>query len=269
MEITERFAELVGRPEPAIPLDDAALLIAAHGRVDPDRPERALDLDVERARLDALASSCPAPARDALLAHLFGELGFAGDQRDYYDPRNSYLDEVLSRRRGIPITLSVLAMTVGRRLDVPLTGVGMPGHFLLRDEVDPDAFVDAYHGGVVLDRAGCVEVFHRVHGPGAMFHDAYLEPVGTLDIVARMLANLRNAFVSRGDRVALTWVLRLRTFLPGSPAEDQVDLATALASLGRFGGRGLRVRAGRGARLGGTLGEEYGRNASRLRARLN
>ena len=263
MEITERFAELMARPEPTIPLDEAALLIAAHGCAD-----RSLDLDIERARLDALAASCPAPTRDALVAHLFADLGFAGDQRDYYDPRNSYLDEVLTRRRGIPITLSVLAMTVGQRLAVPLAGVGMPGHFLVRDEAEPDVFVDPYHGGAVLDRADCATLFHRVHGPGASFSDAFLEPVGTLEIVARMLANLRNAFVSRGDRVALTWVLGLRTYLPGSPAEDQVDLATALASVGRFGDAASAYERA-AQRLGGTLGQEYGRNASRLRARLN
>ncbi len=261
MEITERFAELVARPESEIPLDEVALLIAAHGRPD-------LELAVELERLDALAATCPAPTLDALVVHLFVELGFAGDRRDYYDPRNSYLDQVLTRRRGIPITLSVLAMTVGRRLGVPLAGVGMPGHFLVRDRVDPEIFVDPYHGGAVLDRGACAALFHRVHGSDASFEEAFLDPVGTLGVTARMLANLRNVFVSRGDRVALTWVLLLRTFLPGSPAEDQVDLAAALASVGRFDDAAFEYE-GAARRLGGTLGQEYGRSASRLRARLN
>ncbi len=261
MEATEHFAELVARPEPEIPLDTVALLIAAHGRP-------GLDLGVELERLDALAEPCAAPTLDALVVHLFGELGFAGDQRDYYDPANSYLDQVIDRRRGIPITLSVLALSVGRRLGVPLDGVGMPGHFLLRDRVDRDLFVDPYHGGARLDRAGSAALFTRIHGPGAPFDDAYLEPVGPLEITARMLANLRNVFVSRGDRLALTWVLRLRTFLPGSPAEDQVDLAAALASVGRFKDAASEYE-GAAVRLGGTLGREYGRSAARLRARLN
>ena len=189
-------------------------------------------------------ASCPAATLDALVTHLFVELGFAGDQHDYYDPRNSYLDEVLTRRRGIPITLSVLAMTVGRRLGVELAGVGMPGHFLLRDEAAPDVFVDAYHGGATLDRAGCADLFHRVHGPGTTFHDAFLEPVGTLDIVARMLANLRNVV-----RVARR---------PGG-----VDLGAAPAHPpARLGGGGPG-RPGHGPGLGGPLR----RRRLRVRAR--
>jgi len=261
VEITERFAELVRQPASAIPLDELALLIAAHGR-----PE--LDITMELERLDALAATCAARSRGALVERLFVELGFGGDRRDYYDPRNSYLDEVMNRRQGIPITLSLLAMTVGARLGVSLAGVGMPGHFLVRDEVEPETFVDPYHGGALLDRRGCALLFHRIHGAEAPFDEAYLDPVGTLDIAARMLANLRNAFISRADRVAITWVLRLRTFLPGSPAEDQVDLAAALASVGRFGDAAFEYE-GAARRLGGTLGEEYGRSASRLRARLN
>jgi len=261
VEITEHFAELVARPEAEVPLDVVALLIAAHGRP-------GLVLEVELERLDALAYGCAAPTLDALVLHLFAELGFAGDQLDYYDPANSYLDEVMRRRRGIPITLSVLALSVGHRLGVPLDGVGMPGHFLLRDRVDRELFVDPYHGGAALDRTGCAALFRRIHGPDARFDDAFLEPVGPLEITARVLANLRNVFVSRGDRVALTWVLRLRTFLPGSPAEDQVDLAAALASVGRFGDAASEYE-GAAVRLGGTLGREYERNAARLRARLN
>jgi len=261
VESTERFAELVARPEAEIPLDEVAFLIAAHGRLD-------LDVDAELARLDALAAGGHGATLDALVAYLFGELGFVGDRQHYYDPRNSYLDEVLTRRRGIPITLSVLAVTVGRRMGVPLVGVGMPGHFLVRDEVDPATFVDPYHGGALLDRDGCAALFHRAHGDSVPFEDHFLAPVGTLDVAGRMLNNLRNVFVSRGDRQSLTWVLRLRTMLPGSPAEDQVDLGAALASVGRYVDAAFEYE-GAAQRLGGTLGQEYGRNASRLRARLN
>ena len=261
MEATERFAELVGRPEIEVPLDEMALLIAAHGRP-------GLHVETELARLDRVAEACVTPTLDGLVAHLFTHLGFDGDRGDYYDPRNSYLDEVLSRRRGIPITLSVLTMSVGRRLGVPLEGVGMPGHFLIRDKVDRSVFVDPYHQGAILDHEGCVGLFRAVQGSEAAFDDGYLQPIGPFGIGARMLANLRNVFVGRGDRPSLTWVLRLRTLLPGSPAEEQVELASALASVGRFAEAATEYD-GAADRLGGTLGQEYHRNASRLRARLN
>ena len=261
MEATERFAELVSRPEAEIELDEAALLLAAHARPD-------LDVAHELRRLDALAAGCAAPTLDALCRYLFVELGFRGDSRNYYDPRNSYLDQVVSRRLGIPITLSILAMVVGSRLGVPLDGVGMPGHFLLRDRVDPDLFVDPFGGGTQFDARGCEAMFHALHGPTAPFDPVFLEPVGPRVVLGRMLANLRSVFSSNGDRASLLWVLQLRTVLPGAPAEDRADLAAGLALLGRFGDAAAEYDAAADG-LGGSLGEEMRRSATRLRARLN
>lgn len=273
MEVTERFADLVSRSGADIPLDEAALLIAAHGRTD-------LDVDLEISRLDDLAAGCAAPGLDALADHLFADLGFAGNAADYYDPRNSYLDQVVARRLGIPITLSVLAIVVGRRLGVPLVGVAMPGHFLLRDQVDPQVFVDPFAGGTLIDRHRCEVMFHALHGVDVAFDEAYLEPVGTDLMLSRMLANLRSVFLSRGDRASLVWVLRLRTVLPGSSAEDRADLAAALASVGRFdeaaveydaaGGQASGgLASGRGENQGENWSDEWRRRAERLRARLN
>src|SRR5262245_40696304 len=106
MDRSERFGELVARADDEVPLDEAALLIAGHAR-----PE--LDVDAELARLDELAAGCRTPTLDGLVAHLFTDLGYAGNRGNYYDPRNSYLDQVVTRRLGIPITLSVLAIVVG------------------------------------------------------------------------------------------------------------------------------------------------------------
>jgi regulator of sirC expression with transglutaminase-like and TPR domain len=261
MDATARFAQLVSRPAASVPLDEAALLVAAHAYP-------GLDVARQVRRLDLLAERCPKPTLDALVTYLFVDLGFAGDGRDYYDPRNSYLNDVLDRRTGIPITLAVLAMEVGRRLGVPVAGVGMPGHFLLRDGLDEDLFVDPYGHGRVLDRPGCEAAFHAVHGRQAVFEPTFLEPVDAHAIVARLLANLRATFVARGDRTALAWTLRLRTLVPGIPAEERAELATVLAARGQFA-----AAAGEfdllAAQLGGELGDEYHRSATRLRARLN
>jgi regulator of sirC expression with transglutaminase-like and TPR domain len=257
----ERFGALVARPEAEIPIDEAALVIASH-----DRP--LLDVDEELRRLDELAAGCFAPTLDALVAYLFADLGFAGNRVDYYDPRNSYLDQVVARRVGIPISLGVLTMVVGRRLGVPLVGVGMPGHFLLRDQVDPTVFVDPFGGGRLLDRLGCERAFHAVHGSDARFDEAFLAPVGPLAILTRMLANLRNIFAGRGDRAGVVAVLELRNRLPDTSPEDLGELAAALAATGRFGEAAGHFEIA-GDQLGGALGAEYRRNADRLRARLN
>lgn len=204
-----RFVELVAGPEAGIPLDEVGLLIAAHAYP-------GLDVDAQLVRFDRLADSLGEPTLDGLRRLLFRDLGFTGNEADYYDPRNSYLHEVLDRRTGIPISLAVVTMEVGRRAGVPLAGVSMPGHFLLRDKVDPDIFVDPFDRGRLLDRRMAQLRFHGVHGPEARFDPAFLEPVGRLAIVDRQLANLDLIAGRRADPFMLTWVLRLRAALPGA-----------------------------------------------------
>src|SRR5918994_7783730 len=109
-DITDRFAELVRGPEERCELDVGALLIAAHARRD-------LDVDAQLRRLDELAAGCPGSDLEALTSHLCGTLGFRGDTDDYSNPRNSLLDVVLDRRLGIPISLSIVMLEVGRRLN--------------------------------------------------------------------------------------------------------------------------------------------------------
>jgi regulator of sirC expression with transglutaminase-like and TPR domain len=223
---TARFTELVTGPEPGVPLDEVGLLIAAHAR-----PE--LDVAAELGRFDELAAQAGEPTLDGLRRLLFRDLGFTGNDVDYYDPRNSYLDAVLERRTGIPISLAVVMLEVGRRLGVPLAGVSMPGHFLVRDKVDPEVFVDPFARGLLLDRRGCRLRFHGVHGPDAPFDEAYLEPVDKLLIVDRQLANLENIASVRGETFTLLWVLRLRAALPGADDNVRRRLAVTLGASGR------------------------------------
>ena len=224
MHVVARFADAVRRE--AISLDEAALLVGAH-----DRPD--LDVGRELERLDALAAGCPEPSLDGLRRHLFGDLGFVGNTDDYYDPRNSFLDQVVTRRTGLPITLAVLTIEVGRRLGLVLAGVGMPGHFLVRAPGAPATFVDAYAGGVLLDEAGCERRFRALHGDGALWLPSFLEPVGTVTILGRMLANLRAVYTSRGDQRALADVLAMRLALPPTPDDETRRLGLALtASVG-------------------------------------
>lgn len=252
-DAVERFARLVAGGDP-IAVDDGALLIAA--ALDPDvAPED------ERLRLDHLAASVREPTLDGVRHLLFDDLGFSGDRTTYYDPRNSLLPDVLDRRQGIPITLAVLTMAVARRVGAPVDGVGMPGHFLLRDRVDHRVFIDPFWGGVELDRAGCERRFRQVQGPDAAFDPTWLEPTPERAILARLLANLRAIHERQGSRDELARVLDLLNRLPGRTDDDARRLANVLASQGRFD-EAASVHEDLSS-------EDDRRQASQLRARLN
>jgi regulator of sirC expression with transglutaminase-like and TPR domain len=261
MEATERFGQLMAGPEGRIPLDESALLIAAHAYPD-------LDLERELDRIDRLAEGCRTPTLDGVVRYLFVEQRYRGNIRNYYDPRNSYLNDVAARRVGIPISLCVLTMAVARRHGVPVAGVGMPGHFLLRDRVDPEVFVDPYQRGALIDRVACMRIFRQVNGPDARFEDAYLDPVGARSIVGRMLANLKAVFRERSDTAALAWVLELRCLIPDMATAEFGEWAEVLASLGRFD-RAAGVLETGADRLPGDPADAWRATARSLRSRLN
>lgn len=230
MEPLAEFLELVRGPLPRLGLDRACLLVAAVLATEGEP----VDLPHELSRLDDLAEGVKEPTVEAVIRHLFEVEGFAGDRGDYYDPANSLLPSVLDRRRGIPITLSVVMIEVGRRAGVPLIGVGLPGHFLVGDPSDADRFVDPFSGGVVLDRAACQRLFRELHGPEAAFVDEYLDPVGPRQIVARVLANLKHVTSARHERHQLVRVLQMRAAVPGIAVSERAELAQALVAVGRF-----------------------------------
>ncbi len=213
MDATERFAAAVAASAGEMRLDVAALCLAAHAHP-------ALDIDAECARLDELANRCPTPTFDGLRAYLFQHLGFRGNTRDYGDPENSFLDSVLQRRLGIPITLAVVMMEVGRRIGAPVHGVGMPGHFLVMDAARDSVWCDPFHGGAVYDVDGCRRLFSRVHGNARGFSRALLAPTDPHVIIARMLANLESGRLA-SDPIALGWLCDLHMVLPGVPADQR------------------------------------------------
>jgi regulator of sirC expression with transglutaminase-like and TPR domain len=227
MDATARFTALVQGPEQSLRLDEGAFLIAAHAYPD-------LDVEAEMARLDALADSCPEPSFDGVVGHVFETLGFRGNAEDYGDPRNSYLNDVLDRRLGLPITLSVVLIELGRRLGVPFVGIGLPGHFVVRHEGVPPVLLDPFEGGRVLTPRDCAERVAEIYGEAVAFTPRLLEPVGTRAVLARMLANLKQRFTITGDGVSAEWALRLRTAIPEVDRREVGELAGAQAAIGRF-----------------------------------
>lgn len=229
MDPTRRFAELLSMPDDGFPLDQACLLIAAHAR--PNHPGSDLDIEACLARLDELAVGFTGDGSAALMRYLFGHGRFTGNTVDYYDPANSLLDVVLERRLGIPITLAVVALEVGRRAGIPLQGVGMPGHFLVRDPVERAVFFAPFHGPDTMDPDGCKRLYHASAGAGARFSPAYLQPVTRKAIVIRILTNLKMIHMKRNDLAALSWVMRLRATIPELATSESAERKRLFAPL--------------------------------------
>jgi regulator of sirC expression with transglutaminase-like and TPR domain len=259
LDATERFTELVRRPPDEVPLDETALLIAKHAHPD-------LDLSGPLGELDHLADAVPGATADDVAGALFGEGGLAGNTVDYADPRNSYLDDVLARRLGIPISLSVVMIEVGRRVGVPIYGVGMPGHFLVQPAGELDEWFDPFHGGRRLDAAGCRELYEqmRVEPP---FSVDLLRAVDTRSILSRMLANLQHTFMRR-DPASLAWAARLRLRIPELLPGERRQLAGLLGGVGRYLEAADELEAV-ATELEGDDAEQVTRDATALRSRAN
>ena len=151
-----------------------------------------------------------------LTSVLFHELGFSGNEADYYDPRNSFLNEVIERRTGIPITLSVLYIEVGRRCGLKVDGVLFPGHFLCKVTLDEgELIVDPFHRGQILSLSELKRRLTAAMGDEARFDRRVLRPARTREILSRMLQNLRSIYLNKRDLPrALSCVDRLLLFVP-------------------------------------------------------
>ncbi len=234
-----RFATLIAREE--IPLVETALAIAEEEY--PGLAERAYLARIEelaasaRRRLPERRSS--ADALRAVRQVLFDEAGFRGNEADYYDPRNSFLNEVLDRKLGIPISLSVLFLAVARQVGLTVEGVAFPGHFLVTHRAaGRELFIDPYRGGELLTAADCAERYRALtHGKGA-FDPRFLESATTSQILGRMLHNLKKIYAELGDDLRTLWTIdRLLLLFPGNLAERR-DRGLVSA---RLGGRDAAV----------------------------
>lgn len=223
-----RFTDCVGREDFA--LDQAALMIGAW-----DYPQR--DLDEYRAHLDRIAERiAPEVARAddgigrarVISDCLFDRLGFAGNHDNYYDPRNSFLCDVIDRRTGIPISLSVLYLEVARRVGVLAQGVNFPGHFLVRVAIeDAWLFLDPFSGGRVLTPSDLEALLKKTTSPDAVLEPSVIAAASKRQILSRMLVNLAGIYGRAGDLPRSLDVLeRLAVLEPANPriARDLTSL---------------------------------------------
>jgi regulator of sirC expression with transglutaminase-like and TPR domain len=236
-----RFEEFAGANEQSIDVALGAALIARDAYDD-------LDVASLLARFEELAgplmklglSQMTAEAQALEMAHyLYERQGFAGNETDYYDPKNSLLPDVLERRLGIPITLALVYCEIAKRVGVPAQGVGFPGHFLVRIERRSDphvapVMVDPFFGGRMLDEKSLVSLLRRVVGPTETLRAEHLEPAPPRVILARMLTNLKAVYLARGENSRAFLALdRLVSLTPDAPfaLRERGMLAARLGSI--------------------------------------
>ncbi len=225
-DLVEAFSALTRLPDGQIDLAQSALLIAAG-----EYPE--LDIRRELGHLDALASAAkrrlgagrnPLADANALSRYLFDEVGFRGNRDAYYDPRNSYLNDVLSRRLGLPITLSLIYIEVGKRLGLAFEGVGMPGHFLVRHRDEKGLCIDPFNGGVLLSEDECAQRLREATGRfDLVWNPSYLAPISAKDTLVRMLRNLKSAYLQLDDLPRMIRHMDYLLALSPSLAEERRD----------------------------------------------
>ena len=217
----ERFRELFQTRGGPVPLDAALAIIcwSANSEVD---PQSVLD------RLDELAKQVTATTVEVLMVELFGPSGFVGNSIEYDDPANSLLNQVMTRKLGIPITLSAIAIEVGRRVGIPIIGVGMPGHFLCRSgEGSGITFFDPFHSPRPLSAQECRTLYESLTQLDN-WSSEFLEPSDARIMVIRTLSNLKSIYRRRCDMANLRWVMRLRTHIPEIAAVESNEFAKLL-----------------------------------------
>jgi regulator of sirC expression with transglutaminase-like and TPR domain len=231
----DRLLRLVRRSD--ADLAEAALLCCVEAEPD-------LDVDLALLRIDALADGLRTsgfraadPEADArrIAAYLRDEQGFLGDLATYHDPDNALLTRVLDRKRGLPISLAIVYVSIARRVDVPAYAVHLPGHVVaaVAGRQRP-VVVDPFHGGVVLDEAAVAARVEETTGGRLDFRRSMLRPTPAVEVVRRLLNNLTRDFLAAERPHDALWTVELKLLLPNRVPDDHRSLGEVLVRLGRF-----------------------------------
>lgn len=231
------LAKLSRRPDAQIDLAEAALLIACE-----EYP--GLDVEGYLRWLDNIACECRSWVRPgagiyqvigAINRGLFHELGFQGDRRNYYDPANCYLNQVLERRLGIPVTLSILYLEVAWRLGFPMQGVGLPGHFIVKYvDSDEEIYIDPFYDGMILSPEDCQERVYQATGDPDLFQSHHLGAVTKRQILLRLLHNLKSIYVGREEYARSLAVIELILLIAPWDLDEVRDRGLVHYHLGHY-----------------------------------
>ncbi|NJR66657.1 MAG: tetratricopeptide repeat protein [Leptolyngbyaceae cyanobacterium CRU_2_3] len=222
----QRFYQEIHQPDEQIDLAKAALYLAQeeYPQLDVEEYLNALDAMAVEVQERLPIAAYPLRIIQVLNHYLYEDLKFRGNTDSYYDPRNSYLNQVIDRRTGIPITLALVYLEIARRIDFPMVGIGMPGHFLIRPLVEGmQIFVDPFNQGEVLFEQDCQERLNQIYNQQLFeFRPEFLESVSPQYFLARMLTNLKAVYLESNDVPrALAAIERILLLFPHAVMEQR------------------------------------------------
>ena len=231
------FYQEINQPDGSIDLAKAALYMALeeYPNFEPQEYLDALDSIADEVRSRLPTQNYPLRIIQTINGYLYEDCQFSGNDADYYDPRNSFLNQVLDRRTGIPISLSLVYLEVAKRIDFPMVGIGMPGHFLIRpDFEDAGIFVDAFNGGEILFPEDCQGRLSQIYGQPMDLPPAFLAPVSRRQFLGRMLGNLKAIYLQQQDALrVLSAIERILLLFPDALGERR-DRGILYYQLGRL-----------------------------------
>ncbi len=199
----EKFALEINQPDRDISLPKAALYIAQieYPELDIDKYLNILETIAKAIEIKLPKTRYPLRVIQTINEHLYEHLHFYGNEENYYDPRNSFLNEVIDRRTGIPIAISLIYLEIARQLNFPMVGIGMPGHFLIRPDIeDGEIFVDPFNKGEILFAEDCRQKLSQIYQQDfPILPPEILQPVTNHQFLRRMLNNLQMIYLNRGD----------------------------------------------------------------------
>ncbi len=219
----QSFLQETNKPDHKINLAKAALVYAKYeySRLEIEDYLITLDIISQRIKDDLEQELYPLKVIKTINKYLFKDLGFQGNKNNYYDPKNSYLNEVIDRKMGIPISLSVIYLEIAKRLNFPMVGIGMPGHFLIRPEFENvGIFVDVFNQGEILFKEDCQIKLQEIYQQPVTIEDHLLTPVSNQQILGRMLTNLKYIYLNRQEYPKMLRIIELLLQLfPNHPVE--------------------------------------------------
>jgi regulator of sirC expression with transglutaminase-like and TPR domain len=223
LKARQAFAEIAALDEEALSLDRAALVLALEEYPELDTAKYLRKIDTLAARAEVLIGMDRTPVNiiEGINEALFVQEGLRGNTEDYYDPRNSYLNVVLDRKLGIPISLSVLYMEVAKRIGFTVRGVGFPGHFLVKHIAgEKEIIVDPFDLGRILTWNDCQEILDKIYRDTVTMNASLLQPMEKRTILTRMLFNLKNIYTQKEQYFkALSVIDKILMLNPGTPSE--------------------------------------------------